>query len=86
MKLYEFNQLEKDARFHALWERGVVVGERGGVDCRFHLYQVDGFYVELRYNYVVNRLISITPFDNIDMLNPYLVQIDVKTFIEQIQK
>jgi hypothetical protein len=82
MKLNEFDKLERDARFHALWERGVVVAERGGIDYRFHLYQVDGFYVELEYNYTLNKLVSITSFDNTDMLSPYLLQIDVKKLIQ----
>jgi hypothetical protein len=78
MTLEEFNELEKDIRYQTLWEKGVVIGERGGIDCRFHLYQVDGFYVELEYNYVLNRITGFTTFDNTEILQPYLLQIDLK--------
>lgn len=81
MTLNEFYNLGKEARYQAMWEKAVVVAERGDLDCKYHLYQIDGFYVELGYDYVLNRVISLMIFDDMDMLYPYLLQIDVESLI-----
>jgi hypothetical protein len=48
MRLEEFQTLDEAERYIVLIENGTLTGERETDTYKFILYQLDGFYVELR--------------------------------------
>ena len=75
--LYEFNSLTKNEKVEVLCECGVYLCERPDAVFRIVLYQINNFYVEVKYNTVHNRIIEFQLFTNTKMLEPYLRQIDI---------
>jgi hypothetical protein len=78
MTLEEFDKLEKNERYQTLWDNGVVIAERRDLDCKYYLYQLDGFYIELGYDFGFNRIIGLITFSDTDKLEPYLKSIIIE--------
>lgn len=72
MTLYQFNALDEMEQAEAIWEHGVLLGNRTDGAYRHILYQIDGFYVELHYHMEHNALKGARVFANPDHLQPYL--------------
>jgi hypothetical protein len=74
MTLYEFLRLDEMDQIEAFWN-GVPVGTRSEgafvIECR----QIDDFYVE--YKLLGGHYIDMCGFKNTDLLQPYLLQIDI---------
>jgi hypothetical protein len=75
--LYEFNSLDEFEKGAALWEYGVHVTERFDEECGYSLYQLNDFYVEVKYNDGANEISRFTSFRNYTKLEPYLKNIDI---------
>ena len=78
MKLKDFFQLDETEKGEAVWEHGTLLGDYKEAPFRFILYQVAGFYVELRYHMEHNVLRGMRAFDNTEDLVPYLEQIQLQ--------
>lgn len=74
----EFISLNEWEQGDALWEYGELVGHRIENDHSILLYQISNFYVEVKYNNEANFIAELFPFENTDLLEPYLRQIDLK--------
>jgi hypothetical protein len=61
----------------ALWEYGVHVSERFHEECGYSLYQLNDFYVEVKYNGGLNAITKLTSFYTITKLEPYFLNIDI---------
>lgn len=57
--------------------RGVHIAHRKDNGYRLLLYQIEGFYVELKYNPGINKIIGLRSFINVNQLEPYLEQIEL---------
>ena len=78
MTLYEFNQLDELEQIETFWVEGQKVGERASKSFRYVLYQVNGFYVEIKYNMVVNVIYAMRSFEcESPYLDAYLLPIDI---------
>ena len=78
MTLYEFNQLDELAQIETFWVEGQKVGERLSKSFRYVLCQVNAFYVEVKYNLVVNVIYAMRSFEQESpWLDVYLLPIDI---------
>jgi len=78
MTQYEFNQLDELAQIETFWVEGQKVGERLSKSFRYVLYQVNAFYVEVKYNMVVNVIYAMRSFEQESpWLDVYLLPIDI---------
>ena len=80
--LYEFNSLNEFEKGEALWEYGVHVSERFDGEFGYSLYQLNDFYVEVKYNGGINAITKFTSFCTYTKLEPYLENVDLSKIIE----
>ena len=79
--LYEFNSLSEFEKGEALWEFGSHVSDRFEGKCRYALYQLSSFYVEVEYNGKLNQISKFISFSTYTKLEPYLDKIDISQLI-----
>jgi hypothetical protein len=77
MTFNQFKYLSEDQQELLLWRRGVELARYDDPDFHYILFQVDGFYMEVKYVMPDRDIIDITCFEDIRMLEPYLDQIDI---------
>lgn len=75
--LYEFNSLSYLEKGEALVEYGVHIAERKEIEFGYVLYQLNNFYVEVKYHNGRNEIVMLTAFLNSTKLEPYLKEIDI---------
>jgi len=76
MTLYEFKLMDETSQAAMVWY-APHIAERHLGDFSILLFQIDGFYVELYYNNRQNKIDRFRSFSNVDLLTPYLSQIDL---------
>lgn len=77
MTLQEFQQIAPDQQVILLWEKGAHVDFRDEAGFRYVLYQIDAFYVEVKYDPVTNAIVDHYSF-GIELLpDTYLEKIDL---------
>jgi hypothetical protein len=85
MNLYEFNQLDELEKIETFWVEGQKVGERSGKSVRYFLYQLNDFYVEVKYNMVANVIYAMRSFEcESPYLDVYLLPIDISAVRQQV--
>ncbi len=77
MTLYEFNDLDELEQHEAIWEYGVMIGDRFEGEHRIILYQLFSFYVELFYQQEHNVLRKLRSFCSTELLDAYLTQFNL---------
>jgi hypothetical protein len=77
MTFNHFKCLSADDQQSILWRRAVELVRMRGVLHHYILYQVDGFYLEVQYLMPKRTIIQIACFEDTDLLEPYLHQIDI---------
>jgi hypothetical protein len=77
MTFYQFKCLSEDDQEYLLWRKGVELGRREERSFHFVLYQVDGFYLEVKYYRPFATIIQIACFEDLALLKPYLKNIYV---------
>lgn len=77
MTFNEFRQLGVDEQELALWSQGVEVGQRRDTWFSYLLFQVDSFYIEVRFNVREEMIDRIVAFEDTDQLEPYLPEVDI---------
>ena len=75
--LFEFSCLTKKEKIEVLCEHSVCLCERPHAAFRIVLYQINNFYVEIKYHKLNNSIAEFQLFKNTRMLEPYLTQIDI---------
>lgn len=77
MTFNQFKYLSEDDQEHLLWRKGVELGRRR--DHRYHyiLYQVDGFYMEVKFIMSDKTILEIACFEDIRLINSYLQAINI---------
>jgi hypothetical protein len=76
MTLKKFYTLDETEKWEAVWN-GELVADYKEQSFRYVLYQLDAFYVELRYHMEHNVLTGLRAFDDMQELEPYLKQIEL---------
>ncbi|MDN3657251.1 hypothetical protein QWZ08_16495 [Ferruginibacter paludis] len=85
MTMFEFKQLDELEQIETFWVEGQKVGERLGKSSRYILYQVNDFYVEIKYNLVVNVIYAMRSFEcESPYLDVYLLPIDISAVKQQV--
>ena len=77
MTLSEYNLLEGRQQYDILWDNGTFLGDRFEGKYKYALYQLDGFYAEIKYHYENNSIEGLRAFRNANQLEPYLMGIDI---------
>ncbi|RYG42751.1 MAG: hypothetical protein EOO01_22500 [Chitinophagaceae bacterium] len=79
MTFQQFNKLSASEQEIAMWYIGVPIADRFDRIYRYLLFQLDAFYVEIAYAVNLNIITRLTAFDNTELLEPYLeeMQIDI---------
>ena len=72
MTFYQFKALSAYKQYQYLRKRGVMIAQRITTAYKFLLYQIDSFYVELKYNLIETKIEVIKCFSDTKDLDPYL--------------
>ena len=72
MQLADFTRLPANRQLDTLYFTGDILANRYEGEHIFLLYNLNGFYVELRYDAYNNKLHQVTAFRDTDKLEPYL--------------
>lgn len=64
----------------AIWCKGEPVSARMDSFHRYELIQLYSFYIEIVYSVRVNTIQYIAAFEDIDLLDPYLEEMDIDIF------
>jgi len=75
--LYEFNSLEGLEKIEALGEYGQIVSHKFEGKFKFMLYQINDFYVEMKYIEKTNAFVELRSFKTTDLLKSYISTIDI---------
>lgn len=78
LSLTEFNKLDLGAKLNTVQRQGVYVGKRVVNGQRVVLYQLYGFYIEVYYRSYRKIVDAIYTTDTVEVLHPYLDQIQVR--------
>ena len=79
MTVYEYKALDKEQQYNMLWNKGVFLAGRIYKKHNYLLYQIEGFYVELKYNSGF-KILELRSFVNVNRLAPYLRLINLPPF------
>ena len=79
--LYEFNLLSQFDKGEVLYEHGVHISERRDAEFGYVLYQLNNFYVEVKYSNEQNKIIKLNVFSTTTNLEPYLNGIDISNIL-----
>ena len=77
MTLAEFRQLSVPHRAHATWNRGTFLACVDTGRAGRSLYYLNGFYVELIYDFQDNRVLGVFPFRDAWHLADWLERINI---------
>lgn len=72
MQPADFARLSTQQQLDNLYNSGNILANRYEGDHIFLLYNLDNFYVELRYDAYNSKLHQVTAFRSTDKLEPYL--------------
>ena len=73
-----FNSLNENDKHQLVWGEGILLVCRKEGNYKYLLYQIDSFYVELKYN-VTNKIEPCKSFTSTNFLEPYLTQISLSS-------
>lgn len=77
MNFYQFKALSEYKQYETLKHKGVIIADRITTAYKFLLYQMDSFYVELKYNLFGTKIEAIKCFFDTKDLDPYLGNISI---------
>ena len=83
MVLNAFNTLPKMAQQELVLAQGTFLGERNDGPFRIMLYQLEGFYVEVHFFNLYNKVAFFSAFDTVEALEPYLETIDISGMLQE---
>lgn len=62
LTFYEYSQLQTDEQYDLVFRKGEFIEASEKDNVRFALYKLYGFYVEVVYDFVNNKIVSLTSF------------------------
>jgi hypothetical protein len=81
MEMLNFQVMSETKKIDFLYKQGVYIGKRKQFGLSIVLYQLDSFYAEIFYKKYRTYINKIRTFDNTDLLEPYLEQINVEHLV-----
>ena len=82
--MQQFNNLSKQEQQNQLLKEGTFLAEREDGPFRVMLYQLDGFYVEVYFFNLYNKVAFLQSFSDTDVLEPYLQQMDMSSLLSGV--
>jgi len=77
MNITAFNALEEYEQYEILFDKGVLLLDRNDNIFSYVLYQVEGFYIEIRHKPDSDAICGLRTFISTNLLQPYLEQMDI---------
>lgn len=77
MELYEYMMLDDTEQWNNLWQNATFLTHYKAIDCKFSLYALYDFYVEVRLDPVTDKAIDKKQFKAGDTLDKYAGSIDI---------
>jgi hypothetical protein len=77
MTFLQFKSLSEYKQYEILKQKGVIIAQRITTAYKFLLYQIDSFYVELKYNLFETKIEDMKCFLDTKGLDPYLGDISL---------
>jgi hypothetical protein len=77
MTLTNYNTLPQEQKYFFLLENGVQIDLLQLKEFVLILFQINGFYVEVKYSLNKNMVVGEKAFTDMALLDPYLEQIDI---------
>jgi hypothetical protein len=84
MTFNNFLSLAQDQQIRILIQKGVRVSKREENGCKYCLYQIGNFYVELIYDFDTLELLKMRKFKCTSFLEPYLKNISLKNILKKV--
>ncbi|WPP51753.1 hypothetical protein [Catalinimonas niigatensis] len=81
LTLNSFCQLSENHRTKYTWLYGNLLATQTASEYSYHLYLVDGFYVELVFDRRVREIISIDPLLRTENLLKYLDEVSIDVLL-----
>ena len=76
-----FNSLKNFEKIEVLVKYAQIVACRFEGDFKFMLYQLNDFYIELKYTTEGNIFVRLRTFKSTDLLGKYLSQINIQNIL-----
>ncbi len=80
MEINEFSQLPQNEKYDTLCLEAEFIVNVWEGSYGYNLFSLDGFFVEMRVSINNNRVIDIMSFHSSEMLNKYLIVLDINSF------
>lgn len=84
MTIQQFEALCKEAQQTALLNNGIFLAERTDGPFRIMLYGLDGFYVEVFFFNLYNKVAFFQTVDDTDALEPYLQEMNLTALMQEV--
>ena len=85
MKPQHFDLLTQVEKAQYVLYQGVEVASRDYKEFDIHLYQMPGFYVEIFCHKTSGKINALRSFSDMDMLDPYLQDIELDSLLQLIK-
>jgi hypothetical protein len=77
MTFQQFKYLSESDQEFIIWSKGTELAAREDAKHCYFLYQVDGFYIEIKCNKKQRGISGFFFFDSLQYLEPYLACINI---------
>ena len=77
MNITAFNALEEFEQFEFVFDKGVLLLDRTDNGFSYILYQLEGFYVEIRHTLDSDAITGLRTFTSTNFLQPYLETMEI---------
>lgn len=84
MTLQQYNSLPQHEKYSCLLDDAVQLMILQETDFVLVLYQIDDFYVELKFDCIKDRIEQLRGFKNTEQLEPYLADIDISEISQKL--
>lgn len=82
MNKEEFIELTFEDKTEFLWKYAEIVSEKAYYECNITLFLLDGFYVEVFYNRILNEIVGIEIQENDQILYEYVKDLNLDEIVK----
>ena len=77
MGLYEYMMLSEEEQWNDLWQNGKFISHYKSIDCKFSLYALYDFFVEVELDPLTDKILGKEHFKEGHSLDKYVGSIDI---------
>ncbi|MBA3680988.1 MAG: hypothetical protein H0W73_07445 [Bacteroidetes bacterium] len=82
----EFIKLTFEDKTEFLWKYAEIVSEKVYYECNITLFLLDGFYVEVFYNRILNEIVGIDIQESDQILYEYVKDLNLDEIVKLLHK